>query len=216
LSYGLRGALPPGLHQLARRARRSGGGELPWLSRRSRELVLASDRPYEWKKLDGPRWWAGLVHQLVTAPDAQGLPAELAAVAGSNGVAFGHPWRDPLLVSHVLRQPPQLAFDPVLDRPIAREAMNGLLPDAGRLRTAKPVFNNLLGQALAGPDRALLEDLIASPPAGLAPHLDPEALPLLLRRDRGPANDLDAWRLAGAGQRLNRCAPWWRPAASTN
>lgn len=198
LHYGIRGALPPGLHQLARRARRSAGDGQPWLSRRSWEMAVESESPYEWKRLDGPRWWSGLVHQLVTTPDAHAIPAELAAVARSNGIAFAHPWRDPLLVTHALRQPPERAFDPTLDRPVAREAMRDLLPTASRLRTAKPVFNNLLGQALAGPDRGLLEELVASPPDALAPHVDPDELPVLLRRDRGPGNDLDAWRFAGA------------------
>jgi asparagine synthase (glutamine-hydrolysing) len=155
--YGLRDGLPPRAHRLARRF---GVGTLPplpaWLSNEARGL-LDRDRDLDWKRLDGPRWWAGLVRVLLEGPDAMGTADELRRIGAMHRLDRRHPWRDRELIELVLGLPPELAFEPKHDRPLAREAMKGSLDERLRREAAKPFFNRLLNDALAGPDRPRLE-----------------------------------------------------------
>jgi asparagine synthase (glutamine-hydrolysing) len=180
--YGARGGLAPGLHARLRRARQRG--------------TPAHD-PWAWKRRPGPRWHAWLAHTLTTGADALGAPDHFRHEATLAGIAVRHPWRDPDLVAAVLALPPEAAFDAHLDRPAARRAMAGLVPDEVRLDDRKPHFNRLLEESLErdrAPARALLES------AEVAAYLEPAALRDLaaaLAGDpaaRRPGWALDAWR----------------------
>jgi asparagine synthase (glutamine-hydrolysing) len=194
--FGLRGAFPPRMHAQARRKRRQGRGGPPWLAQSTFDLVLASEQPYAWKKLPGPRWWAALLHSLVDGPDTLGGLDELRREATMDGVRFAHPWRDPKLIEHILEQPPELAFDPNRDRALARDAMREMLPNSILLNDQKPVFNILLEDSFAGPDASLVEDLLLHPPDELAPHLRRAEIPDLLDRRASFTGALEVWRLA--------------------
>jgi hypothetical protein len=96
------------------------------------------------------------------------------------------------LVELMLSLPPQLSFDPDHDRPLAREAVRGLIPESVRLSSRKPFFNELLDDALAGPDAERLSRLLQDPGDALAWALRPEELDLI----GGPARSLVKWRVA--------------------
>jgi asparagine synthetase B (glutamine-hydrolysing) len=195
--YGIRGSIPPGLHSAARSWRLQKRTEWPWLATGTVEMVRESSR-YDWKRIEGPRWWAALVNFLVLVPDALDGVNELRRQAAMSGIQFAHPWRDQQLIEHMLQLDPQLSFDPVHDRPVARAAMRGLLPDPIRLSEEKPVFNAVLEEALGGQDLQVVNELLSDPPEPLIEHLRRENLPELLRRRTGRPQALDVWRLATA------------------
>ena len=196
--YGLRHAVPPGLHTFARRARGEAGRAKPWLSAAARARLVAEESPYGWKRLPGPRWWASLVDGLVIAPDAFGAFDQLRRDARLVGLRFSHPWRDMTLIERVLDLSPDLAFDPDRDRPIAREAVADRLPPGLLAGTDKAYFNDPLTDAISGPDAALATSLVLEPPDELVPFLDPGGVEALLRGPSGRAWALDVWRLAAA------------------
>jgi asparagine synthase (glutamine-hydrolysing) len=189
LTYGARGLLPPGLHERMRAARRRGGGGPGWLAQPVR------DSRWAWKRRPGPRWWAHLSHVLVADP--LGATDQRRREAALHGLDLRHPLRDPELIDLVLSLPPELAFDPDLDRPLLRRALAGELPDDVLRDTRKPFFDALLRDALSGPDADALRALVAEPPAELAALLRPGAAAALLDPAARPASwALDAWRVA--------------------
>jgi asparagine synthase (glutamine-hydrolysing) len=203
--YALRDGLPPRLHAAVRTARRRGRGEAgaapallgpAWVADTLRERIADSTHS-EWKRRAGPRWWAALVHAIGPRSDAMGAADQFRREAALAGLRLVHPWRDTQLADYVLTLPPELAFDPSLDRPLARAAMRGLVPDAVRLNDRKPYFNDLLADALSGPDRALAAELAGA--EELARYVRRERVDELLERPAGPAWPLDVWRLAAAG-----------------
>jgi hypothetical protein len=208
--YALKGALSPRAHATAKRLRHRPGPQ-PWLSERTIGLVNESEEPVAWKRLDGPRWWAALVNSLFLVPDKLAGADELRREATMDGLRLAHPWRDPMLIAHVLRQDPETAFDPVHDRPVARRAMKGTLPDSIRLSQEKPIFNSLLEESFRGADAPLLEDLLSDPPQELDPFLDARGAAWLLERRANRAHGLDLWRLATAAQWLRRTQANSRP-----
>jgi hypothetical protein len=62
--------------------------------------------------------------------------------------------------------------------------MRGLVPDVVRLSESKPYFNDPLADALDGPDRALLEELFATPALARYVRSDRVALDVCSRRRR--------------------------------
>ena len=193
--YAVLPTLPPTLHDAARRARGREQRPAPWLAERLRAM-LDDARRDEWKRRRGPRWWAALVDATGPRSDALGAADQFRREARDAGLRLAHPWRDAELIDFVLRLPPALAFDPHLDRALAREAMRGLVPDRVRLDDTKPYFNDPLADALTGPDRLVLGELVTAPE--LAPYVRPERLAELLDPRRGPGWSLDAWRVAAA------------------
>ena len=184
--YGVRGALPPALHERLRGARgRLGGPE--WLAAR------VADARWSWKARGGPRWWAQLAS--ILTDDQLGAADHQRREAAMHGFELRHPLRDPDLIDLVLRLPPALGFDPELDRPLLRRALAGQLPDASLRSTHKPFFNTLLEQALTGPDAAALRGLLGEPRAELAALLHRDRLGTLLA-DTQDSNAPDLWRLA--------------------
>jgi asparagine synthase (glutamine-hydrolysing) len=191
--YGGRAALPPALHRGLRRLRRRGRPAMPWLSAEARALLDDGEERDAWKTLPGPRWWASLAFSLVDAPDRMAVHDE-AGRAGGGAFDVAHPWRDLTLVELMLSLPPQLSFDPELDRPLAREAVRGLIPDSVRLSGEKPIFNELLDDALAGPDAETLAGALRDPGEAVAWALRPEGI----HDVTGPARSLVMWRIATA------------------
>jgi asparagine synthase (glutamine-hydrolysing) len=205
VKYGLRGALPYRLHQPLRRVRRR--GRLPdWLAHEAADEHRAGDDPWGWKRESGPRWWSQIADSVTTAADALGAADQLRREAALSGLRFRHPLRDPELVELVLSLPPELAFDPHVDRPLARRAMAGALPPDLLDDDSKPVFNSLLTSALSGRDREALRSLLASPHPELARRVRRTAVAALLDGPAGAARPqawaVDLWRLASLEQWL--------------
>lgn len=151
-SYALRGAAPGWL-----RRRRPA---LHWLTPRASRLVESRRAP-AWHALDGPRWWAWLADTLTTGRERMGVHDHLRRKFATERLSGGHPLLDDLrLIELVLKLPPELAYDEELDRPVLRAGMRGLVPEQIRLRRTKSVFNTLLVDALSGPDRPLLREIL--------------------------------------------------------
>jgi asparagine synthase (glutamine-hydrolysing) len=161
--YGLRGAAPYALHRAVRRVRRAGRYAPGWLTPDSARLYLDARDNWAWKLRSGPRWWAFLSDLLTSGRERMGAHDFLRRRAQLAGLETRHPLLDDLdLIEFVLCLPPDLAFDPELNRPFVRAALAPLLPDAIRLRGAKSDFSPLFVDALSGADRALTDDLLAS------------------------------------------------------
>ncbi len=104
----------------------------------------------------------------------------------------GSPVARSALVELMLSLPPELSFDPQLDRPLARAAARGLIPERVRLSEDKPIFNRLLDDALTKTDSAELAHLLGDLPEAIAWALDPRGLAEI----HGPARSLVTWRAA--------------------
>ncbi len=192
--WGVRGALPPALHARLRRLRNGGRTTTPWLTEAARELLGPPLEQDAWKSLPGPRWWSSLAFSLVDGPDRLAAQDEGGRSGGRGGFDVAHPWRDLTLVELVLSLPPELSFDPEHDRPLAREAVRGLIPESVRLSARKPFFNELLDDALAGPDSEPLSRLLQDPGQAIGWALRPDRLDAVSDH----AGPLVAWRVATA------------------
>jgi asparagine synthase (glutamine-hydrolysing) len=203
LAYGVRGAAPYGIHERVRRRTAVAG----WLSPAAVAALEGADDPWAWKRRGGPRWWSHLVDTLTDAAHALGAADQLRREGVLGGVDLRHPLRDRALVEHVLRLPPELAFDPRLDRPLARRAWADALPAEILGDDSKPVYNSLPTAALRGRDREPLRGLLADLHPDLARLVRPAEVERLLAAgggDPGPAWSLDVWRLASLELWLER------------
>ena len=153
IDYGLRGAVP----RLRRPVRAPA-----WMREQPARLYEASD-PAGQGSADGPRWWRGLVFSQrstdgpVLAREHVRRRSELA------GVEPRHPLQDVDLVELMLRADPRIAFDPLLNRPLLRGAVEGLIPEEVRLRPRKSTFDAVFQRSIHGPERAvepLLRDAV--------------------------------------------------------
>lgn len=179
----LKGALPSWAHRWARR--RDPGGHAPhWLTEEAASLHAGGGAQWSWKELPGPRWWSYLADVLTGGRERAGAHDFLRHMFADAQLRGSHPLLEDVdLVELVLTLPPELAFHERLDRPLFREALAGLLPDAIRLRADKSYFNTLLADAvhveddpairrLLGPDALVgryvrldvVDDLRAIPP----------------------------------------------------
>jgi asparagine synthase (glutamine-hydrolysing) len=171
----LAGAVPYRLHDLRRRAAVERTAPA-WLSRRACEDLVASDDPFAWKRLDGPRWWAHAAYGVTRGIEEAGVFEHQRRRAALAGLRARHPILDLDLVELALRQPPRATLDRRFNRPVLRASMAGLLPDSVRLRPAKARFETLIADCLSGVDGAAVREILTSPDLELAAYLDPVAM----------------------------------------
>lgn len=193
--WAIKGAAPYALHAAARRLR-PGHYAPTWLAESAAARQGRHDARWEWKQLDGPRWWASLAFDLTEARQRSGAHDFLRHKSTAAGVDGRHPYFDDVeLVEQMLRLPPETAFDERFDRPLLRHATEGLLPDAVRLRPDKSYFNALFEQALTTTDRpAVLELLEESAHVGRYVRLDLLRSYVLGSSVRPPAWAWIVWR----------------------
>lgn len=199
-SVGVRGALAPGIHERARLRHDPGRYAPPWLRAPYAELYRDTQDPWDWKRLDGPRWWAYLADVLTAGRERADLADYLRRRARMAGVEARSPLLDLRLVQLALRLPPETNFDPITSRPLVREALRGALPADVLARRDKGDFSALHHRALLAPHnlerlRSLLDprraevgayvdlgrlhrDLLERPPAVGAPGWRPWAVHL--------------------------------------
>ncbi len=159
--YGLRGAAPHSLHRLVRRLRRRGRYAPSWLQPSAAVTYVELHDDWAWKRLDGPPSWRYQADLLTAARERLGAFDLLRHEGALAGVRCAHPLLEDVdLVELALGLPPELSLDPVLTRPLAREALAGVLPDDVRLREDKVDFSALVVDALSEPDRPLVEALL--------------------------------------------------------
>ena len=183
--FGLKGAAPRALHRTLRRALGARRYAPRWLQSSAASRYLELHDEWAWKALEGPRWWSYLADLLTSGRVRMGAYDLLRRRAALAGVTNTHPLLEDLdLVELVLGLPPELALDPVLTRPLARDAVAGLLPDEIRLRPDKVDFSRLLIDALGGPDRALVAELLGARDAEVWAYVEPEQVRGLLEVPR--------------------------------
>jgi asparagine synthase (glutamine-hydrolysing) len=151
LSHGPRTAL---WKALARRG-------LPrWLRPAQARLLVGSDDPHAWRRLDGPRWWAHAAHGLTRGVEETGVFEHQRLRGRMAGLQARHPLFDLDLLELALSVDPRASLDRDRNRPLLRSAMAGLLPDAVRLRPGKAWFDSLIRDCLTGPDREAVRALL--------------------------------------------------------
>jgi asparagine synthase (glutamine-hydrolysing) len=191
VAFGLEGALPAGLGAWLE-ASRSLRATPPWLRRSELRTLAPPDA--EWRRLDGPRWWAASAYGLSRGIEASGVLEHQHRRSVLTGVWTRNPMLDLDLVQLGLRQAPEATLDPRYNRPVLRRAIGPLLPSAVRERPVKARFDSLLIDCLSGPDAALAQDLLLSPETELRDHLDQDAMRRALFDDRAlRASDPFRW-----------------------
>lgn len=205
--WGLKGAAPYRLHRLIRSRRDPDGIAPSWLLPAFRARYAELEDQWAWKAMgSGPRWWRYQADVLVRGPHRELRLDYLRNRASGAGVVSETPLYDFDLIDYCLRLPPQLAFDSAFDRPLARKAVSGLVPDDVRLNNEKADFWPFCFAMLTGADAPGIEWLITAPDAELGAYVDMELVRRLLKEDRqkrgrGYATSrlgTDMWRLAVA------------------
>ncbi|HEY6551141.1 MAG TPA: asparagine synthase-related protein, partial [Solirubrobacterales bacterium] len=174
-SEALVGAIPYRLHDLRRKTAVERTAP-PWLSRHTVGDLVASDDPFAWKRLDGPRWWAHAAYGVTRGIEEAGVFEHQRRRATLAGLRARHPILDLDLVELALRLPPRASLDRRFNRPVLRESMAGLLPDTVRLRPAKARFERLIADCLNGADGAAVREILTAPDLELGAYLEPVAM----------------------------------------
>jgi asparagine synthase (glutamine-hydrolysing) len=168
-------ALPLGSHRRLQRwrARRR---EPAWLRPLSARALRESDDPLAWKRLEGPLWWSEIAYGVAYGLDEMGIFEHQRRRAAMAGVEARHPLLDLDLVALCLRQPPAATLDRRFSRPVLRESVAGLVPDAVRLRPGKARFESLVISCLTGAEMPQVRALLLDPEAKLRAYLDQEEM----------------------------------------
>jgi asparagine synthase (glutamine-hydrolysing) len=197
--YGVKGAIPAGVHSRLRNRHPAQRYAPDWFSEHSAATLCEDWNPWGWKRLDGPRWWSFMADLLTGVREKLGVGDYLRRRAAMAGLRDRHPLIDVDLVEFALRLPPTLAVDPVLERPLLRRATAGLIPDSIRLRGQKSYFTALFHDCLAGRDLNLIRELLDDR-AEVGAYVDLDAVGRQLLAD------------PPAGGRRDRSWPWsvWR------
>ncbi len=154
---------------------RSGGTSGPtWLLPETKRTYAELADDWAWKKTmhDGPLWWRHLADVLVNAPHRELRLDYLRHRAESVGLMNASPLYDFDLINLCMRLRPELAFDSRFTRPLAREALHGLIPDAVRLQTQKAVFTPFVSEAITGADAPWIGRLLDGPDPELGAYVD--------------------------------------------
>jgi asparagine synthase (glutamine-hydrolysing) len=192
-SVGVEGAVPFGLHARLRRWRASRHIP-PFLAPHAHRAYLDGEDTWAWKRHPGPRSWAYQAHLLTRVREGYLLPDSLRHRAAEAGVEARSPLLDVDLVEFSLRLPPEMLFDPMHDRPLIRDAMNGVVPDGVRLSRIKSNLGPFYYACLGGPDLEPARRLLAPAEAKVRAYLRAEVLDGLLD-DPPSASDrrMQAW-----------------------
>jgi asparagine synthase (glutamine-hydrolysing) len=199
--FGLKGSAPHAAHALVRRARRPSHYAPAWLTPQAAALQHSTCDPWAWKRLEGPLWWAQLSDRLTVQRERMGAHDFLRHKNRHFGLAGAHPLLDDVdLIELVLTLPPDIAFDPDLDRPLLRDCMVGKLPDSVRLRPRKSTFDELFVRTLDTTDRVHLTRLLTAPDAEVRSYVRVDVAQERLldapRERRGGSWAWALWRLA--------------------
>ena len=204
LARGGRAALPAGLHDAIRLRGAASRHTVPWLSPADGRHVVETDGDWDWKRLDGPRWWARLADACSNGLHSVGIRDHQRRQSLMAGVETRSPFFDVDLVETMLSMPPELAFDP-LSRPLQRDIVAGELDDVVRLRPDKSYFDELFYKSLAVEDAAAVSRLLTAPGAALRDWVDLDVVRTRLLEPGPKASGLgvrfwlkSVWRLATA------------------
>jgi asparagine synthase (glutamine-hydrolysing) len=165
------------------------------------ELQTAS----EGDRRDGPLWWRFQAKSMIDTHDLLDMGSHFRREAADGNIDVRHPFLyDLRLIETALRLPPRAQFDPVRDRPLLRDALTGLIPEAVRTRHAKSHFTPLVLAGLRTAESLLIEPLRQSG-APVRAYVAPEALDRKIEGSRDDRPMLSAgplWRVAIANRWL--------------
>ena len=148
----------------ARQRRRGPGPTPPWLVESAQRMYGDSQDQWRWRRhTRGPLWWRWLADLVLDGPVAVGRTDYVRHRRGLVGLDGGSPLLDFEFARLLLRMPPELAFDPVVDRPLARRSMRGILPEKVRTRTHKSNLFDFYRDLLAGPDLRWIQRILRDP-----------------------------------------------------
>lgn len=198
--YGVANALPPRLAQLLVRRGMAPSGGVEVLTPSDRRAVEDAFDDRVWTRWPGPRWWSWLAWLQTDSRELIGGQDYFRRRAAGTGVTPRHPLLDDVdLIQTVLELPPEAAFDPYLNRPVARRATAGVLPDDVRLRRGKIFWNEIFDACMVH-DRTAIGRLLSGPAAEVRAYVAPTAVEDVL--EGGPSVGYGwayaLWRLATA------------------
>jgi asparagine synthetase B (glutamine-hydrolysing) len=178
--FGVTGALPYSLHESVRRRRR----RVPrYLDRASADIFLASDQRWHWKRSpEGPLWWSYKATVLTHDREEVGLPEYLRHRAAMAGLDARLPLMDLDLVKFSLSVAPGQDFDPRVDRPLIRQAMQGFVPDEILQSPHKSNLAPFYHEGVAEHDLPYIRRLLLAPDAEVHRYVDRDFIRTLLER----------------------------------
>lgn len=147
-----------------------------WLHSSIAQALRESDDPLAWKRLDGPLWWSDVAHGIAHGLDEAGIFEHQRNRAAMAGVEARHPLLDLDLVTLCLRQSPAATLDRRFSRPVLRQSVAGLVPDAVRLRPVKARFESLVVDCLTGAEMTTVRGLLVDPGAAIREYVDQERM----------------------------------------
>jgi asparagine synthase (glutamine-hydrolysing) len=170
----------PGLYRTLQRLRESQSDAPEWLSASGAGLLAQAPDPLgemRWAKGSGePRWWQFLAFTLTEVRESYGMGDHARQRAAWVGLEARPPLADVDLIETALRIPPEYAWEQDYNRPFAREAMAGLLPDEVRLSRRKSNLAPLYNAGLTGPDLPLVRRLLMSKAAETRRWVRPDVI----------------------------------------
>lgn len=178
-----------------------------WADPAMRRLLREGSEP-SWRELDGPRWWAFLVFALTEGIHAFGIFDHVRRRTEQAGIEARYPLLDLDLFELLLAVPPELCSEGDLTRPLLRRAMRGRTPDAVRLRPDKSVFDDVVDDALRGPELPALHRLLGGA-TEIRAFARPEAIAAMLAHPPHPHNPA-AGQWADDVLRLTAAELWLR------
>ena len=197
------GLIPYELHAALKRGRARRRGRSSWLTAASFELLVDTDHSLEWKRSrDAPRWWAHKAYLLTRARELVRIADYLRERATMAGLEAAPPLLDVDLVEAALRIPPQIEFDPDLDRPLIRRATRGLIPDSVRLSVRKSNLAPFYFDVASRRDLPAMRAVLDAPNLRIGCFVDEQAVrnlahtPASTSAPQSWAWQCDMWRLA--------------------
>jgi asparagine synthase (glutamine-hydrolysing) len=157
--YGLRPLVPNAVQRYreTRRSTASSGSIVPQTDAQALAELLTASRE---DRRSGPLWWRFQAESLLDERDIIDMGGHFRREAVDEQIDQRHPLLyDLQLVEAALRLPPRAQFDPVRDRPLLREGLAGLIPEAVRTRHVKSHFTPLVLAGIRADETGLIEPL---------------------------------------------------------
>jgi asparagine synthase (glutamine-hydrolysing) len=156
--YGLLALVPDAVQRRRERARIATSASLvpPKDAYALFDLGIAHRRD----RREGPLWWRHQAEILIDERDDIDMGAHFRREATDAAIDMRHPLlHDLQLIEAALRLPPQAQFDPLRDRPLLRDGLRGLIPEAVRTRHEKSHFTPLVLAGMRAEEASLIEPL---------------------------------------------------------
>jgi asparagine synthase (glutamine-hydrolysing) len=144
--------------------------------------------------VEGPAWWVAQVAAIL-GPGSRMAHDVTRRNAALSRLETSHPLLDIDLIEGVLSFPPELAFERRFNRPVLREAVDGLVPDVARLRPYKSNFDPVIVAGMEA-DLPLVEALLLGPGAHVGAYTDRECLAAHIASPPQPLGARRAWAMS--------------------